>query len=173
MIKDGVQLMRLQLPFLDEVHNARDARERERAIRDHRHRGVEFQPRIYRHPYRMPDIDRREQREPLNEQGQRRRERTHKRKPVGRSDQQINQRERPGQENEYFEQVRDRTTPERVSANRKKSALKCEPKRDREKIKATRSEHAFAQGGQSMSHRDQETQSGSKKKLPFHRERSV
>ena len=35
MIKDGVQLMRLQLPFLNEVHHARDAAERERPVRDH------------------------------------------------------------------------------------------------------------------------------------------
>ena len=61
-----------------------------------------------------------------------------KREPVSRPDQQVDERNRPGKKNENFEEVRDRTTPERVSAEIEKRRLENEAEADRGKVKAGR-----------------------------------
>ena len=53
----------------------------------------------------MRHIDRREQRERFNGEDERRRERPHQRKPVGRAHRHVNQGDRPGQKHEDFEQI--------------------------------------------------------------------
>src|SRR5947207_7935086 len=118
----------------------------------------------------MPDIDRREKRERLDEQDQRRRESAHERQPVGGSDGQINQRHRPGEKDKDFEEVCYWATSQGVTADRQECALKNETQGDRKEIKSARPENAVAQRRHGMRDRDQKTQSGAKEKLPFHRD---
>jgi hypothetical protein len=61
-----MQLMALQLPLLQQVHQPGYAGERERAIGDHRHRGVELEPRIRLCAELVRHVDRRDQRERLD-----------------------------------------------------------------------------------------------------------
>src|SRR5438105_9851072 len=65
MIKNRMQLMRLKLAFLDQIHDAGDASESERAIGHDRNRSVKFQPRIGWHFHRMTTVDWRNEREAL------------------------------------------------------------------------------------------------------------
>src|SRR2546423_6715198 len=119
----------------------------------------------------MPDIDWCKERKCLDEQYERRRECPHERKPIRRTDQQIDQRQRPGEEDKYFEQVRDRTAAERVTANRQERALQGESDQDGEEIKARPAENAFAQRRHRVCDGHKKTESRAKEKLAFHRER--
>src|SRR5205807_176974 len=143
-IKDGMNLMRLELPFLHEVHHARHTREREGAVGDHRDRGVKFQPWVGRQTRRMRHIDRHNQGKRLQRENERRRERAHERQAIGGSDQQINQRDRPGEKHENLEEIRERASAERMSTNGKERRLKKKPETDREKIKAPVERDAIA-----------------------------
>src|SRR5712691_12597993 len=129
--------MRLELAFLHKIHHARDASERERAVSDQRKGGVKFQPRIRRQPRRMEIVDPGQQSKCLNDKNERRGERAHQRKAIGRSDQHVNQRNRPGEENENLKQVRDRTAAKCMTTDRQERRLKNKSQSDRKKIKSS------------------------------------
>ncbi len=61
MIKDRMQLVRLQLALLQQVHHPCDASEREHTIGHERHRCVKFKPGIRRETHRVPGVDWRDQ----------------------------------------------------------------------------------------------------------------
>src|SRR5205814_9288723 len=84
----------------------------------------------------MRHIDRRGEGERLHREDKRRRERSHERQAIGGSDQQINQRDRPGEKHENLEEIRERASAERMAADGKERRLKKKPETDREKIKA-------------------------------------
>lgn len=84
----------------------------------------------------MRHIDRRGQGKRLQRENERRRERSHERKAIRRTDQQINQRDRPGEKDENLEEICERTAAERMSADGKERRLKKKAEPDREKIKA-------------------------------------
>src|SRR5438067_279756 len=130
---------------------------------------MKLEPRVHVQSDRMPDIDRGEKRERLDEQDQRRRESAHERQPVGRSNRQINQRHRPGEEDKNFEEVRDRATPQSMAANGQERALENEPQDYCEKIKSARPENAVAQRRHGMRDRNQETDRRSNDELSIHR----
>ena len=168
VIKDRTQLMRLELAFLHQIHHARDASERERAVGHERHRSVKFQPRIGRQFHRVPDIDRREQGKGLNQENQRRRERSHERKPIGRTNQHVDQGDRPGEKNENFKQVRDRTPANRMTTNRQERCLKNKSKPDRKKIKSPRPKNSRAQRGNRAHHSREKTNRRNNEKMSIH-----
>src|SRR6266567_3645317 len=169
MIKNGMQLMRLELALLHEIHHARDASERERAVSDQRKGRVEFQPRIRRQPRRMEIVDLGQQSECLNDKNERRGERAHQRKAIGRSDQHVNQRNRPSEENENLEQVRDRTSAKRMTADRQKRRLKNKSETDREKIKSSGVKILRPQQDRRPHDRRQKTNRRKDEKLSIHR----
>ena len=74
-----MQMVRLELALLDQVHHARDAGESERAVGDQRDGGVKFQPRICGQPSAMRIIDWRDQRKQLQQHHQRRGKGAHQR----------------------------------------------------------------------------------------------
>src|SRR5262249_41109346 len=57
VIKDRMQLVRLELALLQQIHHASDASERERTIGHQRNRRVKLQPGIRGDLRRMPNID--------------------------------------------------------------------------------------------------------------------
>ena len=161
--------MRLDLAFLHEIHHARDAGERERAVSHKRDRRVEFQPRVRRQPRRMEIVNLGQQSECLNDKNERRRERAHQRKAIGRSDQHVNQRNRPSDENENLKQVRDRTAAKRMTADRQKRRLKNKSQPDREKIKSSGVKILRAQQDRRPHNRREETNGRNDEKLSIHR----
>jgi len=169
MIKNGMQLMRLELAFLHEIHHARDASERERAVSDQRKGGVKFQPRIRRQPRRVEMVDPGQQSKCLNDKNERRRERAHQRKAIGRSDQDVNQRNRPGEENENLKQIRQRTSAKRMTSDRQERRLKNKSETDREKIKSPGMKILRPQQDCRPHHRRQKTNSRNDEKLSIHR----
>ena len=123
MIKNRAQLVSLELPFLDKIHRAGDAGERERAVGDNRDRGVKFQPRIWRDWRSAWCVDWQDQSSNLEKKNKRRGKRAHQRQPISRPNEHINKGNRPSQENQHFEQVRNRTTTEGVSADGQERSL--------------------------------------------------
>src|SRR5436190_12102626 len=83
----------------------------------------------------MPNIDRRQKREGLDEKNERCREGSHQREPIGRANHEINQRDGPGEEHEDLEKVRQRTPPKIMAANGEEGGLKKKPETDRKEIK--------------------------------------
>src|SRR6266480_2273476 len=72
----------------------------------------------------MRFIDRREQRKKLKQNHQRRGERAHQRKPIRGTNDHVEERDRPRDENDDFKEIRDRTTTKRMTADRQKCRLK-------------------------------------------------
>ena len=60
MVKNRMQMARLELALLNEVHHTRDAGESERAVSNKRDGRVKFQPRIGRQSSAVRCVDRRE-----------------------------------------------------------------------------------------------------------------
>ena len=170
MIKNGMQLMGLELALLHEIHHARDASERERAVRNQRKRGVKFQPRIRRQPRRVEIVDLGQQSKCLNDKNKRRRERAHQRKPIGRPDQHVNQRDRPGEENENLKQVRDRTSAKRMTSDRQERRLKNKSEPDRQKIKSPGVKILRTQQDRRPHNRYEKTNCRNNEKMSIHRE---
>src|SRR5438270_13528977 len=110
----------------------------------------------------MPDIDRREKRKGLNEQHEGSRKCTHQREPISRPNHQVNQGERPGEEDEYFEEVGQWTTAQGVAADVEECALESEAEGDRKEIKAARPKISVAYRRQGVSHVDEKTEAGRK-----------
>src|SRR5205814_10395900 len=131
MIKNRAQLVSLELPFLDKIHRTGDAGERKRPVGDYRNRGVKFQPRIWKHTRRARSVDRQDQSSNLEKKNKRRGKGAHQRQPISRPNEHINKGNRPSQENQHFEQVRNRTTTEGVSADRQERSLQEESERNR------------------------------------------
>ncbi len=104
----------------------------------------------------MRRINRRDQSKGLNHENKWRGEGAHERKPVGRTDQQINQRHRPGEKDEDLEQICERTTAKGVTAHRQKRSLQNESARDREKVKPGRPKDPGAQLNERTHNRCQE-----------------
>jgi len=138
MIKNGMQLMGLELALLDEIHYPGNAGEPEGAISDERNRGVKFQPGIWRQFDRVPHINRRDQGKSLNQENERRGERPHEGEPVSRPDQHIDERNRPGEEDQNLKQVRQRASTKCMTTDGQECRLKNEPKSDRKKTKPAR-----------------------------------
>jgi hypothetical protein len=95
-----MQLMRLKLSFLDQVHNAGDASKSERSICHDRNRSVKFQPRIAWHFHGVTDVDWRNERKTLQQNYQRRCERAHQREAIEWTHEHVHQGYRPRQKNE-------------------------------------------------------------------------
>jgi hypothetical protein len=145
MIKNGMQLMRLELALLHEIHHARNASESKGAVGDDRNRRVKFQPRVRRQFHWMADVDWRNQGKSLQQKNERRGERAHEREPIGRPDQHVDKGNRPGEEYKYLKQVRQRAASQRMPANEQKYRLKNEAKSDRKKTKPARLKSPRAQ----------------------------
>src|ERR1041385_7686903 len=163
MIKNGADLVRLNLALLDEIHYAGDASERERAICHRGNRRVKFQPGIRQQSERVPNINWRDESKRLNQDNQRRGDGAHEREPVSRSDQQIDERNRPRHENEHLKQVRQGTTAKHVASDGQERGLKDETESDRDKVKpgraknsGTHGHHASNNGGKKTKRRDNE-----------------
>jgi hypothetical protein len=109
----------------------------------------------------------------LDEKNEWRRERSHEREPIGRANDEINQRDGPGQENEDLEKVRQGTTPEVVAANGQESGLKKKPETDRKEIKPAVKREAGPSGKDRPQKRRQKTERGSDEKLAIHREQPL
>ena len=77
MIKNRMQMVRLELPLLDQVHHAGNASEGKRAVGDKRDGRVKFQPRVRAYADGVWFINRREQRKKLKQNHQRRGEGAH------------------------------------------------------------------------------------------------
>ena len=118
MIKNRMQLMRLKLAFLDQIHDASDASQSERSIRHGRNRSMKFHPRIGRNIHGVAHVDRRNERKTLQQNHQRRGKGAHQGEAIQRTHQHVHQRYRPCQKNEDLKQVRQRTTTQRVTAKR-------------------------------------------------------
>ena len=82
----------------------------------------------------MRFIDRRQQRKKLKQNHQRRGECAHQRKPIRGTNDHVEERYRPRDENNHLEEVRDRTTAERVTANRQKRRLENKAESDGKEI---------------------------------------
>src|ERR1700680_3803600 len=104
-------------------------------------------------------IDRRNQRRELKQDNQRCGERAHKGKSIGRANYHVEKRDRPGHEDNYLEQVRNRATTELVTANRQKGSLKNKPKADGDEIKPHRPKNSVAEFKNSVRNRHQKTDS--------------
>src|SRR4029077_20772810 len=104
-------------------------------------------------------IDRRNQRHELKQNNQRRSKRAHQRKSVGRANHHVEKRNRPGHEDNYLEQVRNRAATELVTANRQESSLKNEPQADGDEIKPPRPKNSVAQFKNGVRTRHQKTDS--------------
>jgi hypothetical protein len=133
-----MQLVRLELALLHEIHHARNAGESECAVGDNRNRRVKFQPRVRRKFHWMADVDWRNQGKSLQQENQRRGERAHEREPISRPHQHVDERNRPGEKDENLKQVRQRAASQRMAANEQECRLKNEPKSDRKKTKLAR-----------------------------------
>ena len=118
-------------------------------------------------------IDWRDEREKLNQKNQRRRKRPHERQSISRADDQIDERDRPTEENKDFEQIRDWATAERVSTQVKKNRLEDEPSSDSKKIETSSMQNAGAQRHDCADNGDQITASGDNDEEAVHRERPV
>ncbi len=93
----------------------------------------------------MPDINRRDQGKRLQQENKRRGKRAHEREPISRPDQHVDERNRPGEEDEHLKQVCQRAASQRMAANRQECRLKNEPKSDRKKTKPARLKSPRAQ----------------------------
>src|SRR5919108_6630854 len=103
MIKNRMQMMRLELALLQEIHDARDASECKCAIGYQRNRCMKLQPGIRGNVYRMPGINWRYQGKTLKQQYQWRGECAHQRKAIRRAYQHVDQRHRPGKKDKNLE----------------------------------------------------------------------
>ena len=121
----------------------------------------------------MPNIDRRQKREGLDEKNERCREGSHQREPISRANHQINQRDGPGEENEDLEKVRQWTPPEGVAANGQERRLKKKPETDRKEIKPAVEREASPSGKDRPHKRREKTEGGSDEKLAIHREQPL
>jgi len=89
-------------------------------------------------------INRREQRKKLKQNHQRRGEGTHQGKPIPGTNQHVEERYRPSDENDDLKEVRDRTTAERVTADRQERRLKNKAESDGEKFEPHRPKNPTA-----------------------------
>src|SRR2546430_1004382 len=133
-----MQLMRLELSFLHEIHDASDAGERERTVRHDRDRGMKLEPRVRWQLHRMPHIDRRKQSQCLNQKNKRRGECAHERKPICRPDQHVDQCDRPREKDQPQKKIRERAARKFGATNQKQRVWKKEPNPNRKKIKPPR-----------------------------------
>src|ERR1700730_7988839 len=105
----------------------------------------------------MADVDGRNQSESLNDQHERRGESAHERKPVGRTDDHIDKRDRPCQENQNLEQIRQRTAMQLMTTHSQKRGLKNETGPNCEKIEAPRAKSSAPKRDDRVHNRRQET----------------
>jgi hypothetical protein len=109
----------------------------------------------------------------LYDQDKRSGESAHERKLIGRADQHINKRDRPRQENENFEQIRQRTPMQFMTAHRQKRGLKNETGRNREKIETSGTKSSLPKRDDGVHNTGQETDRRKNEKMSIHREREV
>lgn len=173
MIKNGMQLMCLELPFLHQVHQSRDAGESESAESNDGNGSVHLEPRIYRQSCPMRLIDRREQRKKLDEKNKRGGKSSHQRKAIRRTDDEVDERDRPGKKNENFEQIRDRAATDCVSTNRKKNGLKNKSKRNGDEIEVAAMQRTGTQRQNCSNDGSEKTGSGENDEKAIHRDRRV
>ncbi len=165
--------MCFKLPFLYQIHKPRHARERERAESDNGNRSMHFQPEIDGDFDQMWLIDRREKREKLDEKNERSGEGTHQGEPISGPNREINQCNRPAEEDKDFEEICDRASADGMAAYRKKNRLQDEPRRDRKKIETPAMQKTGAKGQNGADNRDEKTAGGENNKEAIHREGSV
>lgn len=118
-------------------------------------------------------IDRRDEREELNEKNQRRRKGSHERQSISRTDDEIDERYRPTEEDKDFEQIGDRATTERVSTQVKKNRLEDEPRSDSKKIETPSMQNSTAQHHNCADDGGQVAASRGNDEEAIHRERPV
>src|ERR1700681_800851 len=82
----------------------------------------------------MRFIDRRQERKELKQNHQRRGERAHQGKPIRGTNNHVEKRDRPRDKNDYFKQVRDRTTAFGMTAGPQECGLKNEAEADDEEV---------------------------------------
>ena len=120
---------------------------------------MELQPGIGVRARLMRYVDRRKQSENLNHENNRRGERAHERKPICRTNQHVDEDDRPGEKGEDFEEIGDRTAPDLMTAHREKRRLKNKTKCDGKEIETAEPEIARAERQQGTDDRDEETRS--------------
>ena len=91
---------------------------------------MKFQPWIWSHPGSARGVDRQNQGGNLEKKNKGRSKCAHQRQPIGGPNEHIYKGDRPGQKNQHFKQVRNRTTAESVSADGQESSLQDESERD-------------------------------------------
>ena len=118
----------------------------------------------------MDIVDPGQQSECLNDKNERRGEGAHQRKAIGWPDQHVNQRDRPGEENENLKQVRERTSAKGMTADRQERRLKNKSEPDCEKIKSPGVEILRPQQDHRPHDRREKTNGRNDKQLLIHRE---
>ena len=113
-------------------------------------------------------IDRRDERERLKQDNERRGERAHKREPISRPNHDIKKRDRPSDEDNHFEQIGDGTAPNVVAANREKRRLKNETKTDCEEIEPRPAKRPMTQLNQRVRDCGHETNCRNNKNVSIH-----
>ena len=171
MIKNRMQLVRFELAFLQEIHHASDASEREGTIRHERNRCVKLEPGIRGKLYGMPNIDRRNQGKTLEQQYQRRRERSHKRKAICRSHQDIDQSDRPREKDKNLKKICNWTTSQLMAADPQEGRLENKTQSDRKEIEPQRAKHFCTQFDDRVYNRGQKTKSRNNEKITVHWDR--
>jgi len=104
----------------------------------------------------------------LNSENERRGESAHERKPVSRTNQQVNQRDRPGEKDQNLKKICQRTSSQRMTADRQKRRLKNKAESNREKIKSSWSKNSGAQSDPGMHDRREKTDCRNDEKIAIH-----
>ena len=102
-------------------------------------------------------IDRNDQRHQLEQHYQWRSECAHQRKPVSRTNHHIKKRNRPGDEDDHFEEICDRATANRVAPDGQERGLKNESQGYRNKIESHWAKKSAAQFQNGVGNRHQKT----------------
>ena len=158
MKEEAAKTVGLQLPLLDEVHDAGHEGEGEGAIGDNRDGGVGLQPGMGDGAGARPGraVDGSDEGERLEDEGERRGENTQKREAIGRADDEVEQHHGPAQENEHLEEIGQRAGIERMAAHNEETGLEGEAARHRGEIDPGRLIPAPAQDEHGMGEAEQE-----------------
>ncbi len=139
--------MAFTLPLLNQVDDTGQGSHAEHAEPEQSQGGVEFQlPAEMRDTARQIDLGSRREREKIDQENDRRRERAEDRHSIGRAHDEIGENQRPGEESERFEEIGDGTMLDRLAALVEKDGVKNEGGGDQKKGAAIGHRTLGAQG---------------------------
>ena len=137
--KEGAQAVGLELAFLPQVHAPGQPGQGERPEGQHRERRVELQPRVDgRARGAFPAVEAGKHGKGLQAEDQRGREHSQGRQAVGVADDEVKEHERPAEENDDLEEVRQRATPPEMAARDEELGLQQKPDDDEDEVDARR-----------------------------------